>query len=143
MNKFLVAVLTLVVSPAASVELDDRYALAGEATAICISITALDKWYALASAKRLQEALALPECLLLRQGDKVLIVERNVAGYTRGMWTAPDGGTSDVWMVAYPNMTEWDFAVFDCENHRPACTREVYEAVKSVLPPYYEWRPSN
>ncbi|WP_192357679.1 hypothetical protein [Mesorhizobium mediterraneum] len=144
MNRFLVAVLTLVASPAASVELDDRYALAGDGdTAICTTIASLKKWYALASANRAQEALAMPECVLLTQGDKVLIVERDMAGYTRGMWTSPDGGTNDVWMVAYPNMTQWDFAVFDCTHHTPKCTRDVYEAVKNVLPPYYEWKPSN
>ena len=124
-------------------ELDNRHAIARENTVICAYISSVRKWYALASAGRMEEALAMPGCLVLDRGDKVLIVERDMAGYTRGIWTAPDGSAIDVWMLAYPNMTEWDFAVFDCNDHRPSCTFEVYEALKHVMPPDYKWRPLN
>lgn len=138
MKKLLVIALTLVATPAASIELDDHYALARDGnTAICTTITALRKWRALASANRVQEALDMPECILLKKDGKVLIVDRDVAGYTHGIWTAPDGSKIDVWMNSYLNMTELDFAVFDCDTHRPTCTREVFEAVSKARPWHY------
>lgn len=143
MRKFVIASSLVLATPAASIELDDRYALVGELPGtICTTIAALDNWYALLAAGRKQEALAMPDCLLLEKGSKVLIVEREVAGYMRGLWTSPSGSSIDIWMRAYPNMTEQDFAIFDCQHHRPRCTREIFEAVKDYMSPFDKWEPS-
>lgn len=84
----------------------------------------------------------MPDCVLLNKGDKILIVERDVAGYMRGLWTAPSGTAIDIWTRSYPNMTEMDFAIFNCQHHEPKCTREVFDAVKGYMSPFDKWEPS-